>query len=45
MNFAKEVSDRIFFLDGGTLAEDAAPDDFFSQPKCDRAKQFLVKML
>jgi arginine/lysine/histidine transport system ATP-binding protein len=45
MNFAKEVSDRIFFLDGGTLAEDAAPDDFFSQPKCDRAKQFLEKML
>jgi arginine/lysine/histidine transport system ATP-binding protein len=45
MNFAREVSDRIFFLDGGTLAEDAAPDDFFSQPKCDRAKQFLEKML
>jgi arginine/lysine/histidine transport system ATP-binding protein len=45
MNFAREVSDRIFFLDGGNLAEDATPDDFFSQPKCDRAKQFLEKML
>jgi len=45
MNFAREVSDRIFFLDSGILAEDATPDDFFSQPKCDRAKQFLEKML
>jgi len=45
MNFAREVSDRIFFLDGGKLAEDATPDDFFSQPQCDRAKQFLEKML
>ncbi|AFY74203.1 ABC-type polar amino acid transport system, ATPase component [Synechococcus sp. PCC 7502] len=45
MNFAREVADRIFFLDGGKLAEDAAPSDFFSQPQCDRAKQFLEKML
>jgi polar amino acid transport system ATP-binding protein len=45
MNFAREVSDRIFFLDGGKLAEDATPENFFSQPQCDRAKQFLEKML
>ncbi|NJL89870.1 MAG: amino acid ABC transporter ATP-binding protein [Coleofasciculaceae cyanobacterium SM2_1_6] len=45
MGFAKEVADRILFLDEGKLAEDATPDDFFSNPQCDRAKQFLEKML
>jgi len=45
MNFAREVADRIFFLDAGKLAEDSAPSDFFKQPKCDRARQFLEKML
>jgi polar amino acid transport system ATP-binding protein len=45
MGFAREVADRILFLDGGRLAEDAPPRDFFSNPTCDRAKQFLEKML
>lgn len=45
MGFAKEVADRILFLDEGRLAEDATPRDFFSNPQCDRAKQFLEKML
>ena len=45
MGFAREVADRILFLDGGRLAEDAPPREFFTQPKCDRAKQFLEKML
>jgi polar amino acid transport system ATP-binding protein len=45
MGFAKEVADRILFLDGGKLAEDATPRDFFNNPQCDRAKQFLEKML
>jgi polar amino acid transport system ATP-binding protein len=45
MGFAREVADRILFLDGGRLAEDASPREFFSNPKCDRAKQFLEKML
>jgi arginine/lysine/histidine transport system ATP-binding protein len=45
MNFARDVSDRIFFLEGGKLAEDATAEDFFSNPQCDRAKQFLEKML
>ncbi len=45
MGFAKEVADRILFLDEGKLAEDATPEDFFSNPQCDRAKQFLEKML
>lgn len=45
MGFAKEVADRILFLDEGKLAEDATPKDFFENPQCDRAKQFLEKML
>lgn len=45
MGFAREVADRILFLDQGRLAEDAPPREFFSNPKSDRAKQFLEKML
>ena len=45
MGFAREVADRILFLDKGKLAEDSSPDEFFNNPHCDRAKQFLEKML
>ncbi|PSM46834.1 peptide ABC transporter ATP-binding protein [Chroococcidiopsis sp. CCALA 051] len=45
MGFAREVADRILFLDGGRLAEDASPQQFFTNPQCDRAKQFLEKIL
>lgn len=45
MAFAKEVSDRVLFLDSGLLAEDAPPEQFFKNPDCERAKQFLEKML
>lgn len=45
MAFAREVADRILFLDGGALAEDSPPSEFFANPKCDRAQQFLEKML
>jgi ABC-type polar amino acid transport system ATPase subunit len=45
MGFAREVAHRILFLDGGKVAEDVPPQEFFSNPKCDRAKQFLEKML
>ena len=45
MGFAREVANRIIFLDGGKLAEDAPPAEFFSSPKCDRAKQFLDNVL
>lgn len=45
MGFAREVADRILFLDQGKLAEDATPRDFFTHPQCDRAKQFLEKIL
>lgn len=45
MGFAKEVADRIFFLDGGEIAEDSPPDVFFSNPKSVRAQKFLAKIL
>lgn len=45
MNFAKEVADRIFFLDDGFLVEEGDPEDFFNQPKTDRAREFLTKIL
>ncbi len=45
MGFAREVANRILFLDQGRLAEDAPPSQFFTNPQCDRAKQFLEKML
>ncbi|MGG6294179.1 amino acid ABC transporter ATP-binding protein [Leptolyngbya sp. AN02str] len=45
MGFAREVADRILFLEGGRVAEDAPPDIFFSTPKSERAQQFLEKVL
>jgi arginine/lysine/histidine transport system ATP-binding protein len=45
MNFAREVADRICFLDGGRLVEEAPPEEFFTSPRSERAKQFLEKML
>lgn len=45
MGFAKEVADRILFLDGGKLVEDTNPAQFFLEPSSERAKKFLQKML
>jgi polar amino acid transport system ATP-binding protein len=45
MGFAREVADRVLFLDGGVLVEDASPNDFFTNPKSQRAQEFLQKML
>lgn len=41
MNFAKSVGDRIVFMDEGSIAEISEPNDFFTNPKTERAKQFL----
>lgn len=41
MQFARAVANRIIFIDGGKIVEEAAPDDFFEHPKSERAKQFL----
>ncbi|WNC14323.1 amino acid ABC transporter ATP-binding protein [Brevibacillus brevis] len=45
MGFAREVADRICFLDGGQLIEEASPKEFFTNPKSERTRQFLEKML
>jgi arginine/lysine/histidine transport system ATP-binding protein len=45
MGFAREVADRVLFLDGGQLVEDAPPQEFFTSPKSKRAQEFLEKML
>lgn len=45
MGFAREVSDRICFIDDGLILEDSTPEAFFGQPKTERAKSFLEKVL
>lgn len=45
MNFAKEVADKVLFLDGGVLMEEGDPKEFFTEPKTSRAKDFLDKVL
>ncbi|MGJ3254493.1 MAG: amino acid ABC transporter ATP-binding protein [Elainellaceae cyanobacterium] len=45
MGFAREAANRILFLDQGRLVEDAPPDEFFNNPKSNRANQFLEKVL
>ena len=41
MEFAKAVADRVIFMDKGVIIEEATPEEFFTNPKSDRAKQFL----
>ncbi len=41
MGFAREVADRVVFMDGGVVVEEAPPDELLSNPKTDRARQFL----
>lgn len=41
MQFARAIADRIIFLDNGTIVEDSEPDEFFTNPKTQRAKDFL----
>ena len=45
MGFAREVATRVMFMDGGYFVEEAAPDEFFSNPKNERLKSFLSKVL
>ena len=45
MGFAREVADRVLFIDDGVIMEEAPPEEFFSNPKCDRLKDFLSKVL
>ena len=45
MGFAKEVSNRVLFMDEGVIAEDGTPDEVFGNPKCERLQSFLAKVL
>ena len=45
MGFAREVSDRVFFMDGGIIAEKGTPSEIFEHPQNDRTKEFLGKVL
>ena len=45
MGFAREVATRVMLMDGGYFMEEAAPEEFFSNPKNERLKSFLSKVL
>ncbi len=45
MAFAREVSDRVFFIDQGVIMEEGAPEQIFSAPKHERTREFLRKVL
>ncbi len=45
MGFAREVGDRIVFMDAGEIIEENTPEEFFNNPKSDRAKKFLSEIL
>ena len=45
MGCAKEVADRVIFVDGGKIVEDGSPEEVFNRPKSDRAKDFFDKIL
>ncbi|MCA0186249.1 MAG: amino acid ABC transporter ATP-binding protein [Proteobacteria bacterium] len=45
MGFAKKVASRVIFMDKGQIVEDDAKDAFFSNPRSERARQFLAKIL
>lgn len=45
MGFAKEVASRVMFMDGGVIKEEAPPEEFFGNPKDERLKEFLSKVL
>jgi ABC-type polar amino acid transport system ATPase subunit len=45
MNFAREISDRIVFMDDGQIVVDGVPDDIFVNPEHPRIKAFLSKVL
>lgn len=45
MGFAREVADRVVFMDQGEIVEAARPDEFFTNPRSERAQQFLRQIL
>ena len=45
MGFAREVADRVVFMDEGQVIEEGTPEDIFQSPQSDRLKNFLAKLL
>lgn len=45
MGFAREVADRVVFIDHGEIVEEATPEEFFQRPQHERAQQFLNQLL
>ena len=45
MGFAREVADRVLFMDGGVIVEENTPSELFSNPQNPRTKAFLSKIL
>jgi glutamate/aspartate transport system ATP-binding protein len=45
MGFARKVANRVIFMDGGEIVEDAGKDEFFGSPRSERAQTFLSKIL
>ncbi|PZU29697.1 MAG: glutamate ABC transporter ATP-binding protein, partial [Microbacterium sp.] len=45
MGFARKAADRVVFMADGQIVEEAAPGEFFTNPKSDRAKDFLSKLI
>ncbi|WP_353953748.1 amino acid ABC transporter ATP-binding protein [Knoellia sp. S7-12] len=45
MGFARKAANRVVFMDGGQIVEENTPEEFFTNPKSDRAKDFLAKIL
>lgn len=45
MGFARQVADRVLFVDQGKILEDTNPEELFSNPKHERTKEFLAKIL
>ena len=45
MGFAREVADRVFFMDQGYIMEEGSPEQIFNNPKNERTKNFLSKVL
>jgi glutamate transport system ATP-binding protein len=45
MGFARKAADRVIFMADGQIMEQATPEEFFTNPKSDRAKDFLGKIL
>jgi len=45
MGFARRVADRVVFMDNGEIIEQAPPDEFFANPRHERTREFLSRIL